>query len=277
MNKRILLYSDGGARGNPGPAASAFIATSPSGETLKADAQFVGKRTNNQAEYEALLMALRYAVEQKAEEVTCYLDSELVTKQLNGQYQVKNAELQILNRQAKTLLANFKKASLISVPREHPQISRADALVNQTLDRQATAPTKKPSTLSGVFVHACIRVSNMHRSVDFYQRFFGLTVVAEYNYKAADADLVFMRDPQGKGCLLELMCCRSQKEFIQPPMEKRLFDHLAFEVSDIYVMAAEMKRAGAKIIKEPEKFNESTLVALAEAPDGVVVELIAHK
>lgn len=277
MNKRILLYSDGGARGNPGPAASAFIATSPLGETLKADAQFMGKRTNNQAEYEALLMALRYAVEQNAEEVTCHLDSELVTKQLNGQYQVKNAELQLLNRQAKTLLANFKKVSLISVPREHPQISRADALVNQTLDRQATTSTKKSSALSGVFVHVCIRTSNMNRSIDFYQRFFGLTVVAEYDYKAANADLVFMRDPQRKGCLLELMFCRSQKEFIQPPLEKRLLDHLAFEVSDIYTMVAEMKRAEVTIIEEPKKFNESTLVALAEAPDGAVVELIERK
>ena len=136
MIQKILLYSDGGARGNPGPAASAFIATSPSGETMKVDSKFVGKRTNNQAEYEALLMALRYAAEQKAEEVTCYLDSELVAKQLTGQYQVRNAELQLLNRQAKTLLVNFKKVIFISVPREHPNISRADALVNQTLDRQ---------------------------------------------------------------------------------------------------------------------------------------------
>jgi len=277
MIQKILLYSDGGARGNPGPAASAFIATSPSGEILKSDAQFVGKRTNNQAEYEALLMALRYAVEQKAQEVTCYLDSELVAKQLNGQYQVKNAELQLLNRQAKTLLANFKKANFINVPRENPQICKADALVNQTLDRQTLCPTKTQSTLSGVFVHACIRTSNLQRSVDFYQRFFGLTVTAKCEYKAQNADLVFMRDPQGKGCLLELMFCRTQRDFVQPPKEKRLFDHLAFEVPDIYALIDELKRSGVKIVEAPEKFDEATVIALVKDPDGVVVELIERR
>ena len=274
MNKKFLLYSDGGARGNPGPAASAFIAKLPSGENLKADSKFVGKRTNNQAEYEALLMALRYAMEQKAEEVICHLDSELVAKQLTGQYKVKNAELKLLNRQAKTLLTNFNKVSFISVPREHPDISRADALVNQTLDRQAHNPSESQSALNGFFVHACIRTSNLQHSINFYQHFFSLTVVAKYDYKAANSDLVFMRDPQAKGCLLELMFCRTQRDLMRPHPEQRLYDHLGFEVLDIYATVAEMKKAGINIIKAPEKLDGGTLVSLVEDPDGVVVELI---
>jgi ribonuclease HI len=131
-----MIYSDGGARGNPGPAAIAFIATTETGTTLKADSCFIGKCTNNQAEYRALLLALKFAVDQKAKEVTCYLDSELVVKQLNGQYAVKNVDLQQLNRQVRNLLCCFRKVSFLHVPREHPQISRADALVNLALDAE---------------------------------------------------------------------------------------------------------------------------------------------
>ncbi len=132
-----MIFSDGGARGNPGPAAIAFVAQNEQGQTIKTDTQYIGIHTNNQAEYEALLMALKFAVDQKPQEVICHLDSELVAKQLRGEYAVKNAELQKLNMQVKGLLGNFKKVTFVNVPREHPQISRADALVNKTLDEQA--------------------------------------------------------------------------------------------------------------------------------------------
>jgi len=79
-----LIYSDGGSRGNPGPAASAFIALSENNAILMKDARCIGSRTNNQAEYEALISALEFASKLKAEEVVCHLDSELVTQQLNG-------------------------------------------------------------------------------------------------------------------------------------------------------------------------------------------------
>ena len=90
MSERLLIYSDGGARGNPGPAAIAFIAQNEKGETVAADTRFIGVHTNNQAEYEALLFALKYAVEVNAFEVACYLDSELIAKQVNGEYAVKD-------------------------------------------------------------------------------------------------------------------------------------------------------------------------------------------
>ena len=140
MSLRLMIYSDGGARGNPGPAAIAFIALNDRGETVEADSRFIGVHTNNQAEYEALLMALKFASDQKINEVICHLDSELVVKQLNGQYAVKNNELWQLWRKVQQLKVCFKKISFVNVPRNSPQIERADELVNKTLDQQARKP-----------------------------------------------------------------------------------------------------------------------------------------
>ena len=137
MSQRLLIYSDGGARGNPGPAAIAFIALNERNETVKADCCFIGVRTNNQAEYEALLFALNFATDQKTEELVCHLDSELVARQINGEYAVKNDQLWQLWRKVQKLKTCFKKISFVNVPRSNLQIARADALVNKTLDDQA--------------------------------------------------------------------------------------------------------------------------------------------
>jgi ribonuclease HI len=134
---RLLLYSDGGARGNPGPAAIAFLALTETGEVVKADSRLIGIHTNNQSEYKALIAALEFAIALKVEEVACHLDSELVAKQLNGEYNVKNFELQKLWRNAKELKGCFKKISFVNVPRGNPYIQRADALVNKTLDEES--------------------------------------------------------------------------------------------------------------------------------------------
>jgi ribonuclease HI len=129
-----MIFSDGGARGNPGPAAIAFLILSENGQVLIAKSRYVGSRTNNQAEYEALITALESAVPLHAEEVICHLDSELVVKQLIGEYRVKNLELRQLWRKAHESIKCFKKASFISVPRTNIQIQKADALVNEALD-----------------------------------------------------------------------------------------------------------------------------------------------
>ena len=130
----LTIYSDGGARGNPGPAAIAFLAVSQTGGVIKAESRFFGKATNNQAEYNALIAALEFAISIKAQEVTCHLDSELVGRQLKGEYSVKNPELKKLWRKARELSRGFKKISFVNVPRSNPYISRADELVNKTLD-----------------------------------------------------------------------------------------------------------------------------------------------
>src|SRR5208283_5353880 len=137
MLERLTLYSDGGARGNPGPAAIAFLAVTASGQVIKADACFIGEATNNQAEYNALIAALEFAKAFKAQEVTCHLDSELVGKQLKGEYSVKNPELRKLWRKAQELKGGFKKICFVNVPRTNPYIQRADDFVNKTLDEQS--------------------------------------------------------------------------------------------------------------------------------------------
>jgi ribonuclease HI len=137
MLERLTLYSDGGARGNPGPAAIAYLAVTEAGQIIKADSRFIGIHTNNQAEYKALIAALQFAVANKVEEAVCHLDSELVAKQLNGEYSVKNFELQKLWRTARELKSCFKKISFVNVPRSNPYIQRADALVNKTLDEES--------------------------------------------------------------------------------------------------------------------------------------------
>jgi len=102
--------------------------------------RYLGSRTNNQAEYEALIAALESAVALHAEEVTCHLDSQLVVKQVTGEYSVKNSELRKLWRKVQELNKKFKKASFISVPRTNIQIQKADALVNEALDEFSQSP-----------------------------------------------------------------------------------------------------------------------------------------
>lgn len=287
MIQWLKIYSDGGARGNPGPAAIAFIATNEEGVTMKLDSRFIGIRTNNQAEYEALLLAIKFAADSKAQEVICHLDSELVAKQLNGDYKVKNPELLKLNRQVQSLKVCFKKISFVNVPREHPQIQRADALVNKTLDEQegTCLQQKNPKELSlkephgqaGMFVHASIRTSNMERSIDFYSQFLGMKLLSRREIKQTNAEIAFLQDVEGKGCKLELTFYRSQTKFVQPEYEDRLFDHLGFEVRDLEKTIAAMKKENITITDEPYKFGPNTTIAFVEDPDGTLVELIEHK
>jgi ribonuclease HI len=131
-----MTFSDGGARGNPGPAAIAFVILSGKSQVLMSNSRFIGSRTNNQAEYEALIAALESAVSFHAEEIVCHLDSELVVKQLTREYAVKNLELKKLWNKVQDLNRRFKKVSFISVPRTNRQIQKADALVNEALDKR---------------------------------------------------------------------------------------------------------------------------------------------
>jgi len=137
INKRLTVFSDGGARGNPGPAAIACLIIAENGQVLMVKSRYIGLRTNNQAEYEALIMALESAVTLDAEEVVCHLDSELVAKQLNGKYAVKNLELRKLWNRVQELARQFKKIRFVNVPRTNSYIQKADELVNKTLDKEA--------------------------------------------------------------------------------------------------------------------------------------------
>ena len=131
---RLKVYSDGGARGNPGPAAAAYLILNEEGKTLKKGACCLGKRTNNQAEYEALINALEAAAAIGGTEVLCHLDSEVVAKHLTGEYRVKNAELYKLWSRVQELKKGFKVVRFVNVPRSNSCIQEADALVNRALD-----------------------------------------------------------------------------------------------------------------------------------------------
>jgi ribonuclease HI len=132
---RVIVHVDGGARGNPGPAAAACIISSPEGELLDERVQLLGPATNNVAEYRALLLGLELARELGASEVEVVGDSELIAKQVTGEYRVKHDAMRALHREAMAALNEFDGWSIRAVPRS--QNERADALVNSALDRAA--------------------------------------------------------------------------------------------------------------------------------------------
>jgi ribonuclease HI len=136
---KVIVHVDGGARGNPGPAAAACVITSPAGELLGEHSQLLGTATNNVAEYRALLLGLKHARELGASEVEVVGDSELIAKQVSGSYKVKHEAMRPLHREAMTLLEAFDRFSIRTVPRS--QNARADALVNAALDQARTAAT----------------------------------------------------------------------------------------------------------------------------------------
>jgi ribonuclease HI len=129
---KVIVHVDGGARGNPGPAAAACVIADPDGEILGEHAELLGKATNNVAEYRALLLGLAKAHELGADEIEVIGDSELIAKQIQGLYKVKHEAMKPLFLQAKEAIRDFKDFSIRTVPRA--QNARADALVNAALD-----------------------------------------------------------------------------------------------------------------------------------------------
>ena len=135
----LLVFTDAGARGNPGLAAFAYVLSTKEGKLLKEQAGFIGIATNNEAEYCGLIAGLEEARKVGAEEVTVTMDSELVVNQMLGKYRVKAVNLLPSYERAKELLSCFSKAKIVHASREHPSIRRADCLVNQELDMMELA------------------------------------------------------------------------------------------------------------------------------------------
>jgi tryptophan 2,3-dioxygenase/ribonuclease HI len=135
---QVVVHVDGGARGNPGPAAAAAVVSAPDGRVLDQAAVTLGHATNNVAEYRGLLLGLERAAALGATAVDIVNDSELVAKQVNGDYRVKHADLKPLHAQAREALGAFERWSIRSVPRA--ENAAADALVNQALDGEEVAP-----------------------------------------------------------------------------------------------------------------------------------------
>ena len=131
---KARLSTDGGARGNPGPAAYGYVLEAEDGTVLAAKGERIGVATNNVAEYRALIAGLEKAVELAVPEVEVVSDSELLVKQMTGVYRVKNEALQDLSIQASRLARQVGKVSYTAVRREHNE--HADRLVNEALDAE---------------------------------------------------------------------------------------------------------------------------------------------
>ena len=129
---KAKLSTDGGARGNPGPAAYGYVLEAEDGTVLDARGEAIGVATNNVAEYRALVAGLAKAVQLAIEELEVVSDSELVVKQMRGEYKVKNAALAELKAEAEALARRLPKVVYTAVRREHNEL--ADRLVNEALD-----------------------------------------------------------------------------------------------------------------------------------------------
>jgi len=151
LSAKLIVHTDGGSRGNPGPAAAAFVIDDADGRRLAARAFFLGESTNNVAEYTALVKALEVAKAMGDGQLTVFTDSELMTRQMAGQYKVKSELIRPLFERAQCLAEDFARCDIIHVRRDKNK--DADRLVNQALDAGAdideTPASAVPSDLSG--------------------------------------------------------------------------------------------------------------------------------
>ncbi len=131
----LMVYTDGGSRGNPGHAAIAVIIADASGKVLQTHSEYIGETTNNVAEYRAVLKALKLARKHGGGSVTCTMDSQLVMMQLSGKYRIKKPHLKELHDMVKEEEKGFSSVSYAHVRREDRMVSLADSMLNHTLDR----------------------------------------------------------------------------------------------------------------------------------------------
>lgn len=134
MYHKLIIYTDGGARNNPGPAGVGAVIMDENRGVAAQISEYIGEATNNQAEYKAVIAAMRKAKELKASELEFYLDSELIVKQLNREYRVKDKDLAPLFLQVHNLSLGFKKITFCHIPREENE--EADRLVNLAIDNR---------------------------------------------------------------------------------------------------------------------------------------------
>jgi ribonuclease HI len=156
--REIVLYIDGGSRGNPGPAAYAVVVKDSAGNPVATFSKFLGQKTNNVAEYQGLLAALDYALGHHHAKARVFSDSELLVRQIQGSYKVKSPDLKPLHEQARSMIARLESFSIEHVPRE--QNREADRLVNRALDDAEVGSSLKPAASSTPTV---LRATAIHR------------------------------------------------------------------------------------------------------------------
>lgn len=134
----LIIYTDGGARGNPGPAGLGVAIYDADRNLLRTVKKFLGVKTNNQAEYQAVIAALEEAKKLDATVISFFLDSELVVRQLRGEYKIKNSAIAPLAHKVLMLLKSFERVDFSHVPRQQNKI--ADRLVNEAIDEGVNSP-----------------------------------------------------------------------------------------------------------------------------------------
>jgi catechol 2,3-dioxygenase len=190
---KLRVYVDGGARGNPGPAAIAAVVQGPDGEVLEERGERIGRATNNVAEYRALLLGVERARALGATDLDLVGDSELVVKQVRGEYKVKDAALRELHTEAMRALGGFERWSIRHVRRE--QNAEADRLVNRALDGEPVAAESRPSAQPeagegtidpGVDIgHVHLKVADLDRALAFYCDVLGFELQQRLDDEAA--------------------------------------------------------------------------------------------
>jgi len=131
-HKKLILFTDGGSKGNPGPAGIGILIFDKDGKLIKKVSEFIGKTTNNVAEYTALLRALEISKEFDADEIVIKCDSKLMVNQLKKRWKVKSPNLKVLHQKVRLLLSAYRKVNLLNVPRS--VIRAADRLVNRAIN-----------------------------------------------------------------------------------------------------------------------------------------------
>jgi ribonuclease HI/quercetin dioxygenase-like cupin family protein len=162
---KLIIHSDGGSRGNPGPSAAGVVITDAQGKELFAKGYFLGQGTNNFAEYHGLLLALEQAAELEGTELEIYCDSELVVKQVNGEYRVKNAALQTFHRQIIERMADFKLVKVQHVRRSGN--AHADQLVNDALDAGCDVENGSTHTTSPALPTSSVKWLDLMKEAEF--------------------------------------------------------------------------------------------------------------
>ena len=138
MPLKVQIYSDGGARGNPGPAAIGVLICDPDGNILDERGETIGETTNNVAEYTAVIVGLEMAKKLGVREIRYFVDSQLVAYQLSGKYRVKTPHILSLFRKVQESRKSFGEVIFTQVPRTHERIRHVDRLVNEALDRKSS-------------------------------------------------------------------------------------------------------------------------------------------
>ena len=258
---RAKLSTDGGARGNPGPAAAAYVLEAEDGTVLEARGETIGVATNNVAEYRALLAGLEAAQRHGVTELEVVSDSELLVKQMRGEYKVKNEALRTLSLDAARLARALGEVTYTAVRREHNEL--ADRLVNEALD------AKKPRVLR--LDHVVIAVSEWERSNAFYRDILGAEVVERgsgYAYRFGDQQLnvhgpgvepsIVARDPVRPG--------NSDLCFVWPGSAEEAVEHLRDH--GVEVELGPEDRPGARGTGRSVYFRD---------PDGTLLELLSYE